>query len=51
MKFTFLATSAGVATKKRNVTGVALGLEQDEGCRFGMRADCGEIALARELNK
>ncbi len=39
MKFTFLGTSAGVPTKKRNVTGLAIGLERDKGWCL---VDCGE---------
>lgn len=39
MKFTFLGTSAGVPTKKRNVTGLAIGLERE---KTWCLIDCGE---------
>lgn len=39
MKFTFLGTSAGVPTKKRNVSGLAIGLEREKGWCL---VDCGE---------
>ena len=39
MKFTFLGTSAGVPTKQRNVTGLALGLERNKDWCL---VDCGE---------
>jgi ribonuclease Z len=39
MKFTFLGTSAGVPTKQRNVTGLALGLEHSKDWCL---VDCGE---------
>jgi len=39
MKFTFLGTSAGVPTKKRNVTGLAIGLEREKAWCL---VDCGE---------
>lgn len=44
MHFTFLGTSAGIPTRDRNVTGLAIGLEQE---RHWYLVDCGEATQHR----